>query len=796
MLLFLIYITQSLSYLIFEQNGRINNSLHIDLNITKEQKQLLDKDYLWFDFQFDFPTPISIELENTITKLDQLLQVQVDDAQYGLFICKDFQLSNQKTTMILDPLPQYQEQWYKYKVNVNKYPRILTRFQPELGFTKNSSEVIYSLNMTYETSGFYQIEINYKYGSGNLELQTCKSNVCNNQNNETKLLLNFSQIECTLILKDYYQDLCSHQLKVTTTNATFYYLTFKHYSSANVQFIKPNKISQIEIVNKEASLVLDDLNSLNFIYTNQKIKAIQYSEKSRNQFESNVIILAKEEQNLQDWDQNFYLQSNAHQNLTLQYLNSIQTLYLNSNFRLEQEEDSYAFYCVDTIFSEFVFELFVYDYELLVQIYFSNNTLYPNEHQNEFELIESNIKSIKMNGDTKMYIGIKTKQKALEYQLHIREPTFYFLNLFQLRRFSYCKTCQMEYKYASQSNAEIQLHIYYDQMNYEQDNSLFEIQFIENGKFIKPIQTYHSQNYLRFSLQTQVELQYIILTKSKIQQDLEIMITDTKLLELQFNQDISSIDFAVEIFKIQQTNNNIFYFYFKEDIEEKILIINRNGQSEVEKIAQNYYKVQFINNVREDAYTYFMIEGIKSQITFQVQEKTYKNIELISKNIFLSPLKYEQQLTSLTLNTQILNCTQLKCDELHIQKILIITKIGFKNKSIEYSQGYYNLSEYHQTLNELYDPISNIQSIQLFAQINENNNNFNFSSQNQIMLQRQEPQLQNLLFAILYIIFIVFLGYIVFKMIFRKKVSIFPKNINKRRHNYEDEEESISIDDI
>ncbi|CAD8070675.1 unnamed protein product [Paramecium primaurelia] len=805
MLLFLLYITQSLCYLIFEQKGRINNSLHIDMDITKEEKQQLDKDNLWFDFQFDFPTPISIQIEDIITNLDQLLQVQVQDAQYGLFICKDFQLSNQKTTIILDPLPQYQEQWYKYKVQVNKYPRILNRFQSELGFTKYSAEVIYNLNMTYETSGFYQIEINYQYGSGNLELQTCKSNLCYNQTNQTNILLNFSQIECTLIQMDSLQDLCNHQLKVTTINATFYYLTFKHYSSANVQFVKPNKITQIDILNKEASLVLDHLNSLNFIYITQKIKAIQYSQNQRKQFDSNIIIFANEVQNLQDWDQNFYIQSSSNQKLKLQYLNQIQILYLNSNFKLEQEEDSYHFYCVETIFPEFVFELFVYDYELLVQIYFSNVTQYPNENMNQFELIESNIKSININADTKMYIGIKTKHKSLEYQLYIRDPTFYFLNLFQLRKFSYCKTCQIEFKYASQLKTEIQIHIYYHQMRYEEDNSLFQILLIENGKFIKPIQIYHSKNYLRYSLLTEVGFQYIILTKSNIQQDLQIMITDKKILEIQFDQDICSIDFSVEIFKIQQTNNNIYHLYFKEDLEETIKIINRNGQSEVTKIAQNYYKVQFQNNLIEDAYTYFMIEGIKSQssIILQVQEKPYKNIELISHNIFLSPLKYEQQLKGLTLYIQILDCSQLNCDELNIQKILIITKIGFKNKSIEYTKGYYNLSEYHSTLNDFYDPISNIQTIQLIASINQDNYNFNFSStefqlllKNQIMIQRQEPQLKNLLFAILYIIFIVFLGFIVFKMIFRKKVTIIPKKINKRSNNYEDEEESISIDDL
>lgn len=34
---------------------------------------------------------------------------------------------------------------------------------------------------------------------------------------------------------------------------------------------------------------------------------------------------------------------------------------------------------------------------------------------NQFELIESNIKFININADTKMYIGIKTKHKSLEY---------------------------------------------------------------------------------------------------------------------------------------------------------------------------------------------------------------------------------------------------------------------------------------------------------------------------------------------------------------------------------------------
>ena len=32
--------------------------------------------------------------------------------------------------------------------------------------------------MTFETSGIYQIEINYKYGSGYLELKTCRRDVC------------------------------------------------------------------------------------------------------------------------------------------------------------------------------------------------------------------------------------------------------------------------------------------------------------------------------------------------------------------------------------------------------------------------------------------------------------------------------------------------------------------------------------------------------------------------------------------------------------------------------------------
>ncbi|CAD8092115.1 unnamed protein product [Paramecium sonneborni] len=799
MLFFLIYITQTLCYLIFEQKGRINNSLHIELNITKEEKQLLDKDFLWFDFQFDFPTPISIQIQNTTTQFLQLLEVKIEEAQYGLFICKDYQLSNLKTEIILDPSPQYQDQWYKYNVQVNKFPRFLTRFQPELGFTKNSSEVFYFINMTYETSGFYLIEINYYYGFGNLELQTCKNEACFNQNNETKLLLNFSQIECIQIYHDSFQDLCSHQLKVTTYNSTYYYLTFKHYSSANVQYVKPNRITQIETLNKEASLVLDDLNELNFIYLNQKIKAIQFSQNSRKHFYNNVIILLKEQQNFQDWDQNFYIQSTSHQNLTLQYINTIQILYLNSNFRLEQEENSYQFFCVHTIFSEFVFEIFVYDYELLVQIYFSNQTQFPNEHQNQFELIESNIKTIQMNGNNKQYIGIKTKQRTIEYQLYIREPIFYHLNLFQLRTINYCKTCQMEFKYLSKSNGEMQFHIYYHQMKYEEDHSLFEIKFIENGKFIRQSQTYHSKNYLRLSLLMEEGLLYTIITRSKIQQDIELKITDTKILDIKIEEDISSIDFKVEIFKLENNNNNIYYFYFKEDIQEKIEILNRDGESEIKKIASNYYEVLFINKQKDSFFIYFMIAGINSQITFQVQEKSCEIIKTISNHIFLSPLKYQQELKSLILSTQIIDCEQLKCDELEISKILIITKIVYKNKTNEYTKGYYNLSQYHETLNELYEPIQNIQSIQLIASINSNNNNFNFSSneyqlllKNQIMLQRQEPQLKNLLFAIVYIVFIIFLGYIVFKMIFRKKVSIFPKRVK----NYEDEEESIQIDDL
>ncbi|CAD8069135.1 unnamed protein product [Paramecium primaurelia] len=801
MLIFLILITQSLCYFIFEQKGRINNSLHIDLNITKEEKQQLDKDYLWFDFQFDYPTPTSIQIEDNT--YNQLLQVQIEEAQYGLFISKDFQLSNYKTTIILDPLPQYQDLWYKYNIQMNKNPRFLTRFQSELGFTKNQSEIFYNLNMTYETSGFYQIEIIYKYGSGYLELSTCKSNICQNQMNQTKLLLNYSQIECTLILQDSFEDLCSYQLKVTTNNATFYQLTIKHYSYANVQFIKPNKVTQIEISNQEASLVLDDLNSLNFIYFNSNIKAIQFTKNSRKQFQGNIIILVKEEQNLQDWDQNFYIQTSSHQQLTLQYINQIQILYLNSNFRLEQEENSYQFYCVETIFPEFIFEIFVYDNEFLVQIYFSNKTLYPNEYQNQFELREPNIKTIQMNGLSKMYIGIKTKQKAIEYQLHIREPSFYILNLYQLRKISYCMQCQMEFKYVAQFNGEIQFHIYYNQMNYEEDNSLFEIKFIENEKFIEQSQIYNTKKYLRLSFQIKEGLQYTIITRSQVQQELDIRLTDIKFLEIDFDQDISSIDFNVEIFKIANTNNNIYFLYFMEDLEESIEIINKNGRSEFQKIAQNYYEVQFTNNKKQDSYTYFMITGINQSITFQVQEKPCENVKIISHNIFLQPLKYQQQIKNLTLNTQILDCQQIKCDQLNISQIYIITKIVYKNNIIMHIKGYYNLTEYYQTLDEQYEPIQNIQSIQLIASINQNSKYFNFSSnvyqlqlKNQIMLQRQEPQLQNLLFIILYIVFIVFLGYIVFKMIFRKKVSIFPKKANQKTNNYEDEEESIKIDDL